>query len=279
MVSFSDNMGLVLEGGGMRGVFTSGVLDYMMDCGMRFPYCVAVSAGACNGLSYKSRQRGRARRSNIDLLEQYRYIGMRHFLKQHSIFDLKMMFDDLPNKILPFDYDACFSDPMHYEMVTTNCQTGEACYLSENADRKRLLDICRASSSLPYVCPIVNVDNVPMLDGGIADSIPIERAISQGFERNVVVLTRNRGYRKKSKDWFLSKFIYHKYPRLQATLKKRFIIYNQQLELIERLEAEEKVVVIRPVKPIEVNRLEKDTSKLTALYEEGYECAKRVLRL
>lgn len=279
MVSFSDNMGLVLEGGGMRGVFTSGVLDYMMDCGMRFPYCVAVSAGACNGLSFKSRQRGRARRSNIDLLEQYRYIGMRHFLTQHSIFDLKMMFDDLPNKILPFDYDACFSDPMHYEMVTTNCQTGEACYLLENADRKRLLDICRASSSLPYVCPIVNVDNVPMLDGGIADSIPIERAISQGFERNVVVLTRNRGYRKKNKNLFLSKFIYHKYPRLQATLKKRFIIYNQQLELIERLEAEEKVVVIRPVKPIEVNRLEKDTSKLTALYEEGYECAKRVLRL
>ena len=279
MVSFTNDMGLVLEGGGMRGVFTSGVLDYMMDCGMQFPYCVAVSAGACNGLSFMSHQRGRAKLSNIDLLVQYRYIGIRHFITQQSIFDLEMMFEDLPNKLLPFDYDACFSNPMRYEMVTTNCRTGKACYLSEKTDKKRLLNICRASSSLPFVCPIVSVDNEPMLDGGIVDSIPIERAMNQGFDKNVVVLTRNRGYRKKNKELHVPRFIYHKYPRLRVALRNRYYNYNQQLELIEQLEEEGKVIVIRPINPIEVGRLEKDSAKLTALYEEGYECAKRVLRL
>lgn len=126
-----QNTGLVLEGGGMRGVFTSGVLDYLLDSGITFPYCVSVSAGACNGLSYMSRQRGRAKKSNIDLLSQYRYIGMKYLWTQHSILDRDFLYDRMPHEVLPFDYDTCFANPMTFEMVTTNCLTGKACYLTE----------------------------------------------------------------------------------------------------------------------------------------------------
>lgn len=270
-----ENTGLVLEGGGMRGVFTDGVLDFFLDHHITFPYCVAVSAGACNGLSYKSHQRGRAKTVNIDMLEKYRYIGLKYLWTQHSIFDRKMMYETLPNEIVPFDYDACFADPMKFEMVTTNCLTGKACYLSEDHDPERLIRIVKASSSLPYVCPIVWVDRQPMLDGGIADSIPIERAFECGHDFNVVVVTRNRGYRETSRDIKNPKYIYRRFPRLRLLLSKRHAIYNEQLDLIERLEDERRVMVIRPQRPMEVGRLESDVKKLTDLYEEGYECARR----
>lgn len=259
----------------MRGVFTSGVLDYFMDHGITFPYCVSVSAGACNGLSYMSRQRGRAKRTNIDLLEEYRYIGMKYLWTQHSILDREFLYEKIPNEILPFDYAACFANPMEFEMVTTNCLTGLPCYLSERHNPDRLLAIAKASSSLPYVCPIVWVDHRPMLDGGIIDSIPVERAMARGHAFNVVVLTRNRGYRKGNYDIKIPKYIYRRFPRLRLALSKRLASYNRQLELVEKLEDEGRILAIRPLRPLEVDRLEGDTKKLTALYEEGYECARR----
>ncbi len=274
-MNLDPNTGLVLEGGGMRGVFTSGVLDYFMDHGITFPYCVSVSAGACNGLSYMSRQRGRAKRTNIDLLEEYRYIGMKYLWTQHSILDREFLYEKIPNEILPFDYAACFANPMEFEMVTTTCLTGLPCYLSARNNPDRLLAIAKASSSLPYVCPIVWVDHRPMLDGGIIDSIPVERAMARGHAFNVVVLTRNRGYRKGNYDIKIPKYIYRRFPRLRLALSKRLASYNRQLELVEKLEDEGRILAIRPLRPLEVDRLEGDTKKLTALYEEGYECARR----
>ena len=271
-----QNMGLVLEGGGMRGVFTCGVLDYFMDKGIEFPYGVGVSAGACNGLSYMSHQRGRARYSNIELLDKYHYIGLKHLWYQHSILDQKLLYELFPEEILPYDYEAYRNNPSRFEMVTTNCVTGRACYLEEKKDKIRLLAIAKASSSLPYVCPITYVDGRPMLDGGIVDSIPVERAISQGYERNVVVLTRNRGYRKDEKDIRVPRFVYKRYPRLRVVLSNRCKAYNQQLEMVERMEDEGRIVVIRPERPVVVNRIERDIKKLTALYEEGYACAEKV---
>lgn len=267
------NIGLVLEGGGMRGVFTAGALDLMLDRGITFPYCVSVSAGACNGLSYMSRQRGRARQSNIDLLRTHRYIGMKYLWTQRSILDRETLYDRLPNELLPFDYDTCFANPMTFEMVTTNCRTGLPCYLTETADRVRLLEVTKASSSLPFVCPIVTVDGEPMLDGGIVDSIPVERAMDMGYAFNVVVLTRNRGYRPTERDLKMPRFIYRNYPRLRLALSRRHACYRRQLELVEHLEDEGRILAIRPQRPLEVGRLENDTAKLTALYEEGYACA------
>lgn len=271
-----EKTGLVLEGGGMRGVFTCGVLDYFMDKKIRFPYTIGVSAGACNGLSYMSGQRGRAKFSNIDLLEQYDYIGVKYLFKKRNIMDFDLLFGEFPEHILPYDYDAYFSSPGRYVMVTTNCRTGRANYFEEKKDKKRIIDIVRASSSLPYVCPITYVDDIPMLDGGIVDSIPLLRSMEDGNEKNVVVLTRNRGYRKTSKDMKIPHFIYKKYPRLRVALSNRCKAYNQQLEMVERLEDEGKIHVIRPEKPVVVDRIEKDVNKLRDFYQEGYECAKKM---
>ncbi len=271
------NTGLVLEGGGMRGVFTCGVLDYLMDHGIEFPYGIGVSAGACNGLSYVSRQRGRAKYSNIDMLAKYHYIGLKYLWYQHSILDQKLLYELFPEKIVPYDYETCFKNPIRFEMVTTNCLTGRACYLEEHTDKNRLLTIAKASSSLPYVCPITFVDGLPMLDGGLVDSIPVLRAVEQGYSRNVVVLTRNKGYRKSEKDIRVPRFIYTRYPRLRVVLSNRCRVYNQQLELVERMEEEGSIVVIRPQERVTVNRIEKDVKKLTALYNEGYACAGEVL--
>ena len=275
-LKIDESTGLVLEGGGMRGVFTCGVLDYFMDHDIRFPYAIGVSAGACNGLSYASRQRGRAKYSNIDLLEKYNYIGLKHLLKKRNILDFDLLFKEFPEHILPYDYETYFASPERFVMVTTNCITGRACYLEEKHDPRRIIAIAKASSSLPYVCPIAYVDGEPMLDGGIVDSIPVLRAIEQGFDKNVVVLTRNRGYRKKGKDMKIPHFIYKKYPRLRVVLSKRCRIYNEQLDLVEQLEDKGRIVVIRPEKPMEVDRIETDIKKLTDLYEEGYACAKKM---
>lgn len=264
------NTGLVLEGGGMRGVFTSGVLDAFMKHGVYFRYVVAVSAGACNGMSYISRQPRRARLSNIDFLTQYGYIGWRHLLRQGCIFDQELLYDKFPNEYIPFDFDTYFQWSATFEMVTTNCLTGQAEYLTESKDRQRSLDIVRASSSLPYVSKIVMIDGIPMLDGGIVDSIPVMRAIETGHPQNVVILTRNKGYRSKERDRKIPPFVYKKYPRLRVALSRRVAAYNEQLELVERLEELGKVVCIRPQRPMEVGRMEKDIGRLERLYQEGF---------
>lgn len=270
----NERSGLILEGGGMRGVFTCGVLDCLMDRGIRFPYTIGVSAGACNGLSYMSEQRGRAKYSNIDLLEKYRYIGFKHLIFKGNIMDFDLLFDDFPNKIIPYDYAHYAERKERFEMVTTSCATGQACYFEEKNDPKRIIDIVKASSSLPFVSPISCVDGEPMLDGGIADSIPLLRARELGFDNNLVVLTRNKGYRKTEKPLRLPQFFYKKYPQLREALCRRNALYNEQIALIERLEEEGNLTVVRPEHPVEVDRIERDTQKLLALYNEGYELAK-----
>ncbi len=264
------NTGLVLEGGGMRGVFTSGVLDAFMKHDLYFPYVVAVSAGACNGMSYISRQPRRARISNIDYLARYQYIGLRHLVTQGCIFDRKLLYDRFPNQLLPYDFDTYFKYADTFEMVTTNCLTGQPMYMKEcDGDRQRALDIVRASSSLPFVSKIVTVDGIPMLDGGIADSIPVQRAIDLGYQHNVVILTRNKGWRDTGKDRKLP-YLYKHYPRLRVALSHRHQAYNAQIQLVDDLEAAGKITCIRPIRPLEVGRIEKDTSKLERLYEEGF---------
>ncbi|MBR5540927.1 MAG: patatin family protein [Bacteroides sp.] len=277
MLNIDEKTGLVLEGGGMRGVFTCGVLDYFMDAKISFPYIVGVSAGACNGLSYMSHQRGRGRYSNIDLLAKYKYLGIRPLLKKQGLIDQQLLFHRFPDRILPYNYKAYAENPNRFEMVTTNCCTGLPCYWEEKFDEKRIIDIVKASSSLPYACPVIYVDDCPMLDGGIVDSIPLNRAFGQGCEKCVVVLTRNRGYRKSEKKVLVPAFIYKQYPRLRVALRNRNKLYNAQLELVERLEDEGKIVVIRPEEPVVVGRMETNIKKLTDLYEQGYACARKVI--
>lgn len=275
---FGNQVGLVLEGGGMRGVFTSGVLDYLMDNKVQFPYVIGVSAGACNGLSYISNQRGRARTSNIELLEEYDYISIKHLFSKRNILDSDLLFYEFPEHIVPFDYDTYFSSPMRFVMVTTNCLTGEANYLEDKKSKERVIDIVKASSSLPFVSPITYVDEVPMLDGGIVDSIPLAHAVQEGYTKNLVVLTRPKGYRKDTKNIKVPSFIYRKYPKLREALSSRCAAYNAQLDLVDEYEEKGLIMTIRPQQPVEVDRLEKDVKKLESLYEEGYKCASDVLK-
>lgn len=277
MISIDKRTGLVLEGGGMRGIFTVGVLDCFMDHGVRFPYTVAVSAGASNGISYISGQRGRSRFSNIDLLERYNYIGWRHFLRGRGYIDLDYLFHVYPERYYPFDYDTFFKATERFEMVVSNCLTGQAEYLEEKQDPDRLLAICKASCTLPVLCPITYVDGVPMVDGGVCDAIPVRHALEQGCDRLVLVLTRNKGYRKADKDFYLPGFIYHQYPALREQLRTRYRRYNETLDFIERLERERKAIVIRPEKPLRVGRTGHDPQALADLYDEGYALAERLL--
>lgn len=269
-MQISSNTGLVLEGGGMRGVFTSGVLDALMKHEVYFPYVVAVSAGACNGLSYMSRQPRRARWSNIDMLQKYDYISLKSLIVNGSIFDPNILYERFPEEFIPFDYETYEQNKAVFEMVTTNCRTGRAMYLSERYDHHRLTQIAKASSSLPFVAQITEVDGIPMLDGGIVDSIPIVRSIDTGHQENVVVLTRNRGYRSSAPDIKMPRFVYKEYPRLRVALSRRTEEYNKQLELIERMEDWGEVIVIRPERPMEVGRICQDVEKLERLYEEGF---------
>lgn len=275
-VKLDKSSGLILEGGGMRGVFTCGVLDNFMDRGIRFPYTIGVSAGACNGLSYMSSQRGRGKFSNIDMLAKYHYIGFKQLLTKGNIMDFELLFHTFPEKIVPYDYERYAQIEERYEMVTTSCLTGQACYYEEKNDPKRIIDIVKASSSLPFVCPVAYVDGEPMLDGGIADSIPLRRAQELGYDNNVVILTRNKGYRKPDKPTSIPPFFYRKYPALKEAIRRRNALYNEQISLVEELEDKGKLVVLRPQKPIEVDRMERDTRKLLDLYEEGYNVAANV---
>ena len=269
---------IVLEGGATRGVFTSGILDYLMEEDLYFSHVIGVSAGSCNGVDYVSRQIGRTKKCMIPEKKEYSYYsGVRSAIKEKSILDMDMVFDTFPKKIYPFDFETYFQSDMVCEIVTTNCETGKAEYMTEQSDPDRLMKLCRASSSMPLLSPIVNIDGVPYLDGGLADSVPIRRALQSGNEKIVLVLTRNPGYRKKPISKVTVKLYrraYKKYPNLVHAAIYRNHVYNKTMELVERLEEEEKIFVIRPLVPT-VSRLERDETALTAFYQHGYNLMKR----
>lgn len=264
---------MVLEGGATRGVFTSGVLDYLMEEHVELSHVISVSAGACNGVDYVSKQIGRTRDCTIHKEKEYNYyFGFRKFVKEKSLLDMDMIFDKYPNELFPFDYDTYFASETECEIVTTNCRTGKAEYMTERSNKNRLMKVCRASSSMPLISPMVEIDGEFYLDGGLADSVPIERALKSGNQKIVVILTRNPGYRKKPTTKAVAKLYrkaYHSYPALVRTAILRNRKYNQQAELVEKLEAEGKIFVLRPLIPT-VSRLEKDYDMLMNFYDHGY---------
>lgn len=261
----------------MRGVFTSGVLDWMIDHNITFPYLVGVSAGSSNALSYASHQRGRGKYIFADLQAERRYLGVKNIFRHRSFMDMDLLYRELPETLWPYDYEAYRTNPMRVESVATDCLTGQPAYLEEKEDSQRIIDIVRASSSLPFICPITHVDGQPMLDGGIADSIPLQRAFDQGYEHAIVVLTRHRGYRKKEHPPHIPRFIYSRYPNLRQALLSRGMRYNAQLALVEQLEDEGRITVIRPDHPVDVARIETDMDKMNALYLHGFHMAEKAL--
>jgi predicted patatin/cPLA2 family phospholipase len=271
-----DNTGLVLEGGGMRGVYTAGALEYFLEQGLEFPYVIGVSAGACIAASYLSKQAGRNKKVNIGFARDPKYLSWRNYWKSRELFGMDYVFDEIPNKIVPFDYETFYSNQSEFVIGTTDCHTGKPVYWSRKDYGKDVLTIIRASSSLPFLAPVVEYQSKHLLDGGISDSIPIEKAEKDGFAKNVVILTRNKGYFKKpSKFNFLLKRKYPQYPNLQKTLMTRYKQYNSLVETLEEKEAKGEIIIIQPQQPLKVGRIEKDPKKLENLYWQGYEDAKQ----
>lgn len=269
-----EKTGLVLEGGGMRGLYTCGVLEYFMEKDLYFNYIIGVSAGACNAVSYISRQKGRNKRVNLEFGDNWRYMSFRNFLLEKSFIGMNFIFDEIPNKHISFDFETFSNAPCKFIVGATDCNTGEPVYLNKE-DVKDGFHALRASSSLPLISPIVNFKGYELLDGGISDSIPISKSINDGNEKNVIILTRDKGYRKSPiKFANLIKLKYRKYPLLINSLLNRYKKYNETLDYIEQLEAEGKISVIRPLEELKVGRLERNKAKLSQLFDMGYEDAK-----
>ncbi len=265
--------GLVLEGGGMKGAYTTGVLDFFLEKGIDFSSVYGVSAGAIHMCSYLSKQKGRS----IDISMKHgadpRYCSIWSLLFTGDLFNVKTCYDLVPNKWNPFDHETYESYKGKAYAVVTNIETGKAEYLQVKECRKGLIKV-RASASLPLVSRNVPIDGKLYLDGGISDAIPVERSVMDGNAKNVVILTKEVGYvRKPTKQLGLLKARYRKYPKVVELMKNRHIAYNATMEYLQRLEESGKAFVIRPKKASDVGRIEKDPAKLMALYEEGYQDA------
>ena len=263
--------GLVLEGGGMKGIYTAGVLDFFLDKGLEFSSCYGVSAGACHLCSFLSKQRGRAWDISVDYLDDPAYCSVSSLLKTGDLFGVKMCYDDIPNRLNPYDYDTFDTYQGRAFAVVTNIVTGQPEYLRLR-DMHRDIEAVRASASLPLVSRNVKIGGKLYLDGGLSDSVPILRSILDGNRKNVVVLTKEVGYRRQpSKHLGLIRLRYAKYPKIYELMKNRHIAYNQMLDYLDAQEKNGQAFVIRPQKKSGVGRVEKDKEKLRLLYEEGYQ--------
>ncbi len=271
-----QNTGLVLEGGGMRGAFTAGVLRYMMEEDLYVPYTIGVSAGACNGSSYIARQMNRNHQVIIEYSHHPEYISFRRFLRSRELFGMDLIFDKMPNELIPFDMETFCSSKEGFVVGTTDCVTGEAVYFDKHSYSKDMLTILRASSSLPLFAPEVAFNDRYLLDGGVADPIPIKKSMRDGNTKNIVVLTKNKGYREAPSNWnWFASRKYGKYKGLLKAMKNHHIVYNDTIEFLEEEEEKGNVVIIRPIRRLDVSSIERNPQKLETLYEEGYEEAKK----
>lgn len=267
--------GLVLEGGGMKGIYTAGVLDFFMEKDLYFQNCYGVSAGACHLCSYISKQPKRAYRVSLNYLKDKNYCSARSLLTTGDLFNVKMCYDTIPNKLEPYDYKMAAKYEGNAYAVATNVKTGEAEYLPMKEMHRDIVHV-RASASLPLVSRFVSIRGNYYLDGGLTDMIPLKHAITEGNQKNVVILTKEEGYvRKPTSHPEIFKLRYPNYPKIYELMRDRHIIYQNTLQLIEEEENAGRAFVLRPQEANSIGRIEKDREKLEKLYWIGYEDAKR----
>ncbi|WKA58042.1 patatin family protein [Planococcus shenhongbingii] len=263
--------GLILEGGGMRGVYTGGVLEKFLEEEIFVDYIIGVSAGACNASSYVSRQTGRNHKVTIGSVHHPDYISVKNLLLKRELFGMNLIFDDIPNRLVPFDYDSFHNATEEFVIGTTDCLTGEAVYFEKRQHAKDVLSLVRASSSLPFMAKPVEFKGRLLMDGGVADPIPIRKALEDGVTKPIIVLTKEKGYRKKRNSFAkLMPAFYRQFPGIVKSMESWYLRYNETVEFIEELEVEGKVLVIQPSRFFKMNGMERDTEKLTELYNQGY---------
>ena len=262
----------------MRGMFTAGVMDVMMEAGIPFDGVIGVSAGAAFGCNYKSGQIGRAFRYNSNYCGDKRYSGLGVLLREGNLFSKSFCYEELPLKIDPFDFEAYENSPMEFYIVCTDVETGKPVYHRYEGWNDHGFDWIRASASMPMASQIVEIDGMKLLDGGISDSIPVRYFESIGYDRNVVILTQPKGFVKKKNSLIpLMKLKYRKYPEMVKTMANRHVAYNDATAYIEQRERAGKLLVIQPEEALGISRAEKDPAELKRVYEIGRETAARRL--
>lgn len=269
--------GLVLEGGGKRGIYAAGVLDVLLENNIWADGLIGTSAGAVNGCSYVSNQYERNLRCNIRFAKEKRYMSIYSLITTGNVVGTDFAYNILPNKLEVFDYDAFEKSPVAYYVTCSNVETGKAEYIQCKSLRGKNMDYLRASASLPYVSQIVEIDGKKYLDGGICDSIPLKAFQNMGYEKNLVVLTRPRGYIKKPENNLLANLYYRKYPAFVTALRNRYAVYNRTLKYIEQQEKQGNILVLRPSESIRVGRMEQDPERLKQMYELGKNDAGQML--
>lgn len=274
-----QNSGLILEGGGMRGAYTAGVLQLFLEKELELSYVIGVSAGICQGVSYISKQLGRNKSVTIEMALDPRYIRYKGIFDGTGLFNMDFIFDQIPNELIKYDYEAYRNSKQKLIAVATDCHTGNPVYLDchDAKTNDELNMMIRASSSLPLFAPVVKLRDWQLLDGGLSDSIPIKKSILDGNHKNIVILTRNRGYRKKpSKGHFIYKCLLGKQCKgAILALKNRYKNYNQTLDDLEEYCEKGLAYILAPSKNLNIKRAEKDIEKLEQLYQLGYEDALR----
>ena len=270
--------GLIMEGGAMRGMFTAGVIDVMMEHGIEFDGAIGVSAGAAFGVNYKSRQIGRAIRYNERFCNDKRYCSLWNLIRDGNLYSKDFCYGEVPLVHDPFDFEAYEANPMEFHIVCTDIVTGKPHYHEFKGREDHEFDWIRASASMPLVSEIVEIDGLKLLDGGIADAIPLQYFESIGYTRNVVILTQHAEYDKKeSVAMPFIRFLYRKYPALVQAMEVRHLMYNAQRDYVNRQEAAGNTLVIRPTEPLPVKRLTKDPAVLRATYNIGRATAEKRL--
>lgn len=260
---------LILEGGTLRPIFSAGVMDALLDNNITFPYCIGVSDGITNGVSYISKQKGR----NLEVVTKYRndnrYLSYRNFLRCKSIFGLDFVFDKIPNNLIPFDMDTYRKYPGKVLVGVTNAHTGKTEYLNgKDLDDKATM--LRATCAIPLLFPVIKINGKEYYDGGLCDPIPIKKAIADGNTKHLIVLTQPKGYKKElsKKNILVAKLLNKKYPNLKTPLLNRHNHYNETVKFCEQLENEGKVLILRP--EYNLDSFEKDINKLKSSYDHGY---------
>ena len=262
--------GLVLEGGGTRGIYTAGILDVFLEHDIHFDGVIGVSAGAIHGCSFVSGQKGRSIRYYKKYSKDPRFMSIRSWLKTGDFIGADFCYHELPEKLDIYDNDAFLASNTKFYATCTNLETGKAEH-HEFTDMFEQIDYLRASASLPYFSRIVEIDGKKYLDGGCADSVPIEAFQKMGYEKNVIILTRPAGYQKKPEHPALSSIFYSKYPKFIQTLNQRYLNYNETMEKINQMEKAGTVLVIRPEETLNIGRLENNPEKTQEIYDIGYQ--------
>lgn len=270
--------GLVLEGGGMRGLYTIGILDAMMEYGIHFDYVIGVSAGACNGVSFVSEQQGRGYRIDRDYLKDKRYVSIQNFIKTGSMFGMDFIFREIPDKLDPFDYETFMNSPTEFVAGVTDLETGKPAYFGKLDSSYDMCTVLSASSSIPMFSPPVEFEGRRYLDGGTSDPIPFQKALKDGCDRLVIVRTRDRSYSKsREKGGAVYRRVLRKYPEMIRCIDERHEVYNHQIDCISRLEQIGQAFVYAPEQPVKISRFENDISKLEFLYRDGWKDVEHTL--